>query len=171
MKKKLSDFWYYHKWYVLFALLVLWAAGDFFTQRAENPEPDAAISFVTMKEISWQTREALRELAAQTIGDANGDGRVEVTVNVYAYDGKGSDSQDPEAYAAAAVHLAAEIRLGLTDFFVTDQPGVFQDNGTLRKMGTWSSYASLAALEDGSLADFEVYAFSDSSLALLGALK
>lgn len=171
MKKlKLSDFWYYYKWYILFGLLVLWVCFNFFLETRGSVEPDAIVSFVTMKEVSPETQARLHQSLAEAAGDTNGDGSIEVEINIYAYDGQGSDGSDPEGYAAAAVHLAAEIQLQTTSFFVTDLPEVFQEADTLEEKGIWSDYSVLQALGDGQLSSYRIYAFPGRD-ALLNKLK
>ena len=171
MKKKLSNFWYYYKWYILFALLVLWAALGFLNQFHANVEPDALVSFVTMQEIPEDLQKSLHSLLSELAGDRNGDGKVEIAVNVYSYDGEGSNGTDPEVYAAAAVHLASEVKLGLTSFFVTDEPQVLEDAGPLVQRGIWTDYSALTALENQELSDFRIYVFRDGDTALLEQLK
>ena len=80
MKKKLSNFWYYYKWYILFALLVLWAVFGFLNQFQGNVEPDASVSFVTMQEIPEDVQKSLHGLLSEMAGDRNGDGKVEMTI-------------------------------------------------------------------------------------------
>ena len=171
MKKKLANFWYYYKWYVLFALLVLWVAGDFLSQRQEIVEPDAAVSFVTMQYVPADVQMSLQNLLTDMAGDANGDGKVEIAVNVYAYDGKSSDGTDTEVYAAAVVHLASEVKLQTTSFFVTDEPQVLEDAGPLEQRGTWSDYSALMALESEMLPDFRIFVFQNGEDPLLEQLK
>lgn len=171
MKKKLSNFWYYYKWYVLFGLLVLWAAFNFLLQIQENVEPDATVSFVTMQPVPEAVQNSLQSLLSELVTDVNGDGKVEVAVNVYAYDGEGSGETNAEGYAAAAVHLASEVRLGLTSFFVTDEPQVLEEAGTLEQRGTWADYSALMDLEGALLPDFRIYVFRDGTDPLLEQLK
>lgn len=171
MKKKLSNFWYYYKWYILFALLVLWAVFSFLIQFQGNVEPDASVSFVTMQEIPEDVQKSLHGLLSEMAGDRNGDGKVEIAVNVYSYDGEGSGGTDPEIYAAAAVHLASEVKLGLTSFFVTDEPQVLEDAGPLVQRGIWADYAALMRLEGQKLSDFRIYVFRDGTDSLLEQLK
>ena len=171
MKKKLSNFWYYYKWYVLFALLVLVVVGDFLSQRQEIVEPDAAVSFVTMQYIPAQVQTSVQNLLADMVGDTNGDGKQEIAVNVYAFDGKGSDGTNTEIYAAAVVHLASEIKLQTTSFFVTDEPQVLEEAGTLVQRGTWADYPALMALENELLPEFRIYVFQDETDSLLEQLK
>ena len=171
MKKKLSNFWYYYKWYSLFALLVLWAALNFLMQFQSNVEPDASVSFVTMQEIPEEVQASLHSMLAKMAADTNGDGKVEVAVNVYAYDGEGSDGTNPDAYAAAAVHLASEVKMQLTSFFVTDEPQVLEDAGPLEQRGTWADYSVLTALENEKLSDFRIYVFRDKADSILEQFK
>ena len=171
MKKKLSNFWYYNKWYVLFALLVLWAVGNFFLERSQIVEPDAIVSFVTMAEVSEETQETLRQKVTELAGDANGDGRTEIEINVYAYDGEGSNGTDPERYAADAVHLASEVKLQTTSFFVTNLPELFAEMGTVEQMGVWKDYEMLRQIEDTQLSEFQIYVFAQKEVQLLNKLK
>ena len=171
MKKKLSNFWYYYKWYILFALLVLWAALNFLLQFQSNVEPDASVSFVTMQEIPEEVQASLHSMLAKMAADTNGDGKVEVAVNVYAYDGEGSDGTNPDAYAAAAVHLASEVKMQLTSFFVTDEPQVLEDAGPLEQRGVWADYSALTALESEKLSDFRIYVFRDKADPILEQFK
>jgi hypothetical protein len=171
MKKKLSNFWYYYKWYVLFCLLVLWAAFNFLLQFQENVEPDAAVSFVTMQQVPEEVQNSLQSLLSELVTDVNGDGKVEVAVNVYAYDGEGSAGTNADGYAAAAVHLASEVKLGLTSFFVTDEHQVLEDAGPLVQRGTWAEYSALMDLEEELLPDFRIYVFQDGEDDLLEQLK
>ena len=171
MKKKLSNFWYYYKWYILFALLVLWAALNFLLQFQSNVVPDASVSFVTMQEIPEEVQASLHSMLAKMAADTNGDGKVEVAVNVYAYDGEGSDGTNPDAYAAAAVHLASEVKMQLTSFFVTDEPQVLEDAGPLEQRGTWADYSVLTAWENEKLSDFRIYVFRDKADSILEQFK
>ena len=171
MKKKLSNFWYYYKWYVLVALLVLWAVINFLIRFQGNVEPDASVSFVTMQEVPEDVQESLHSLLSEMAGDRNGDDKVEIAVNAYAYDGEGSDGINPDGYAAAAVHLATEVKLGLTSFFVTDEPQVLEDAGPLVQRGTWADYSVLAALENEKLSDFRIYVFRDGTDSILEQFK
>ena len=90
-KLKLSDFWYYYKWYFLFAFLVLWVIFNFLSERSQIVEPDAIVSFVTLEELSTETLSRLQQTVTTHAEDTNKDGRIEVEINVYAYDGQGSD--------------------------------------------------------------------------------
>lgn len=171
MKKKLSHIWYYYKWYILAALLVLWVAADFVLDLRNTREADAVVSIVTVSPVSDQTREHLQGFLEEAFGDRNGDGEVLVELNVYAYDGKEYTGNDPEGRAAAAVHLAAEAQSGDTDLFLSDAWELMEDGDKLTRWGTWEDFGALTALDCPELAGFGVYGFpekTDSVLEVLG---
>ena len=171
MKKKLEHFWYYYKWYVLFGAMVLLVLVNFLVEKASLTEPDAAVSFVTMEEVPQQILDEMRTRLEPLTGDVNGDGQIQVEINVYHYDGKGSDGVNPDDYSAAAVHLAAEVQNKLTDFFVTDEPELLQDSGALTAAGHWEDYGVLREIDSRQLSRFSIFVFSDGGTPLLDALK
>lgn len=171
MKKKLEHFWYYYKWYVLFAAMVLILVVNYAAEKAALVEPDATVSFVTMSEVPQQTVDGLRAQLEPIVGDANGDGNVEIEVNVYHYDGKGAGDENADDYSAAAVHLSAELQLRLTAFFVTDEPELLQESEVLVQVGYWEDYAVLRELESQQLSRYCVFTFDDGGTPLLDALK
>lgn len=166
MKKKLEHFWYDYKWYVLFGILAALVVWNFAGQKAASAEPDVLVSFVTMEEIPAQTLDALRTRLEGLSEDSNGDGRAEAAVQVYHYDGKGSAFSDPEAYSAAAIHLATEIRMELADFFITDEPALLRDAGVLAEAGRWEDYAALRQLDSQQLSRFFIFTFAGGSPVL-----
>lgn len=171
MKKKLEHIWYYYKWYILAALLVVFVAVDFLGDIRQVRQPDGVVSIVTVSPVSQESVEKLRTLFTGLWGDRNGDGHVEIEVNVYAYDGKGSTGGDADAYAAAAVHLASEIRAGSTDLFLSDAAELMQEAESLRCFGVWQDFDKLNQLDCGELTDFGVYAFPEKETAALGNLR
>lgn len=171
MKKKLEHFWYYYKWYVLFAAMVLILVVNFAIEKATLVVPDATVSFVTMAEIPQQTLDGLRERLEPIVGDANGDGKVEIEINVYHYDGKGTGDNNPDNYSAAAVHLSAELQLQLAAFYVTDQPELLLESEALTQVGFWEDYAVLRELESQQLSHYCIFTFDNGGTPLLDTLK
>ena len=171
MKKKLEHIWYYYKWYILAVLLVVFVAADFLGDIRQTRQPDGAISIVTVSPVSQESVGKPRTLFGELWGDRNGDGRVEIEVNVYAYDGKGSTGGDADAYAAAAVHLASEIRAGTTDLFLSDASELMQEAESLHCSGVWKDFEKLNQLGCDELTDFGVYAFPEKEEAVLGMLR
>ena len=44
MKKKLEHIWYYYKWYILAAALVLLVAANFIGELGQRRQPDGVVS-------------------------------------------------------------------------------------------------------------------------------
>lgn len=171
MKDKLSHIWYYYKWYILAALLVLYVAVDYVCDLKSTTKPDAVVSIVTTSAVSEQTREELRSFFEESWGDRNGDGRVEVEINFYAYDGKEYTGNDPDGYSAGAIHLAAEVKARTTELFLSDAEELMAEAEKVTQWGVWEDFAALAALDCPDLAGFGVYGFpemKDGVLEVLG---
>lgn len=171
MKKKLEHIWYYYKWYILAVLLVIYVAADFLGDIRHVRQPDGMVSIVTMSDVSVETVEKIRTLFQDLWGDRNQDGYVEIEVNVYAYDGLGSSDSDADGYAAAAVHLASEIRAETTDLFLSDAAELMGEADSLERYGSWSEYEKLNRLGCDELVNFGVYAFPEKADAVLSTLR
>ena len=89
MKKKLEHIWYYYKWYILAAALVILVAANFIGELGQRRQPDGVVSIVTTSQVPEETVEEIRTLFETLWGDRNRDGVTDVEVNVYAYDGMG----------------------------------------------------------------------------------
>lgn len=170
MKKKWENLWYYGKWYFLAGLLVIFVAVDFLGDIRDNRPSDGVVSIVTMSQIPEESAEKIRELFQELWGDRNRDGYVEIEVNVYGYDGMGNPGRDTEAYAAAAVHLASEIRGKTTDLFLSDAGELMEEAESLQCYGVWRDYEKLNRLDCDGMENFGVYAFPEKAEAVLGSL-
>lgn len=170
MKKKLSHIWYYYKWYILAALLVVWVAADFVSDLKSTRQPDTVVSIVTMSPVSEQTQQNLRGFFEDAFGDRNGDGEVLVEVNVYAYDGKDYTGNDPDAYSAAAIHLASEVCSGNTDLFLSDAEELMAEAEKLTQWGVWEDFSALNGLDCPELVGFAVYGFPERKAGVLEVL-
>lgn len=170
MRKKLEHIWYYYKWYLLAAALVIYVAADFWGDINQTRQPDAVVSIVTVATVSEETVARVRFLVQTCWADRNGDGVCEVEVNVYAYDGQGHSGADPDAYSAAAVHLASEIRAGTTEFFVSDAEDLMEQAERLSRWGIWQDFDALDALDCPELEGFGIYGFPEKQQTVLEAL-
>lgn len=171
MKKKLENFWYYNKWYILFGLMVLTVIVNFFGERVQLVEADAVISIVTLQDIPEETVEDLRRQVAAFADDSNGDGIVEIEINVYSYDSTGTMVTDADTYAAAAVHLAAELEMKLAVFYITDDPQLLAQRGDLEQLGVWADYSLLRQIDSQYLSEFSIFAFPEGDRQILESLK
>lgn len=171
MKKKLEHIWYYYKWYILAAALVLLVAANFVGELGQRRQPDGVVSIVTTSQVPEETVEEIRTLFETLWGDRNQDGVTDVEVNVYAYDGMGYSGGSADDYAAAAVHLASEIQAGTTDLFLSDAEELMRQAERLQYYGAFREYDALHRLDCAELEDFGVYAFPEKAEALLDMLR
>ena len=160
MKKKLEHIWYYYKWYILAAVLVILVAANFIGDLRQQRQPDGVVSIVTTSQVPEETVERIRTLFESLWGDRNQDGTTEVEVNVYTYDGMGYSGGNADDYAAAAVHL-----------FLSDAEELMQQAERLEYYGTFRDYSALRRLDCTELEDFGVYAFPEKAEALLDMLR
>lgn len=170
MKKKLEHIWYYYKWYILAALLVVYVAVDFLGDLRQIHQPDMVVSVVTLSAVSEETVEQLQDFFQTCWDDRNGDGICEVEINVYAYDGQAHGGIDPDAYSAAAVHLASEIRTGTTDMFLSDAWDLMEQAERLEFWGFWQDFDRLKGLNCPELKEFGVYGFAEKMETILKAV-
>lgn len=171
MKKKLAHIWYYYKWYILAAALVIYVLADFVGDVKQVRPVDARVSIVSTNTVEESSVEALRLLFGQLYGDRNGDGYTEIEVNVYAYDGEGNTGGDADNYSAAGVHLASEIRTGETDLFLSDAGALMAQAERLECRGSWLDYGKLKTLGCEELEGFSVYVFPEKAEDVLALLR
>lgn len=145
MREKLRNFWYYDKWYVLAAALLLVLALNFIAQKKQTPKPDVQIAVVSMQAPDESGQARLSALAAEAWQDADGT-RPCVQVNVYAYDADPAAAEDTAQFMAASVQLAADLQNRISAVYITDTPQLLLDaDDTLRTAG--SAGASVFAMD------------------------
>lgn len=126
MREKLENFWYYYKWYVLGALLVLVLALNFISQKKNEVRPDLQIGLVTMAEVSGEQLDALGEMFSAALADG-GSAAPLVQVNYYPYDADAMNAADTAQFMAASVQLAADLRQSVSFMYITDTPELLED--------------------------------------------
>ncbi len=151
-KEKWRNWWYYHKWHVVVAVLAAVCIGNLLWNALGIGEtkPDYSIAYVGRTPLSEETAEALRSGFAALSSDLNGDGKV--TVELLQYVGEnpadldnigsaGSDSEDStdinnmfsnnldSVYStqAAQIQLIADITECKSYFFLLEDPAGFQE--------------------------------------------
>lgn len=126
-KSRWDNFWYYHKWHVVFA-----AAGvilvALFIKDLNAPRADFEIGMITEDYIPEETVSLLQDEIAKYAEDLNGDGRVMVQVNSYPVTSSaaqpGAAQSQPEMaelQAAARIKLDADLAAGQSFLFLTDE--------------------------------------------------
>lgn len=167
---KLSDFWYYYKWYILGGLMLLIVIGNFLFQRAAVTNKDATVSMVTLTQVTQEQYQGLVEGLEKIAPDVNGDGQVLVTMNIYYYDPSQPQS-DADMFSATAVHLAAEIADEGADFYLSDLPHVMAEATTLHCVGYVADFPGLAAIAGVDPNKYQVYVFHPEAAPLLELLR
>lgn len=147
MKKKLRNFWYYYKWYLVVAAVAAVLLVDFALEKGKIVQPDYQAAIVTGSWISEERRTQLEETLEKLWDDRNGDGQIHVQVNFYRYDAQTTQTDDTAAFMASAVQLAADLRLGESVCFLTDCPQLLMENG--------SGLSTVAQVEQTCLKDWE----------------
>jgi len=164
-KKQLANWWYYHKWHVIIALVLIFSLADILKNALHigETEPDYRIAYVGMNALPEDTVTQLKSSLEALGEDLNHDGRVLFEINQYtSNENAGSDS----AYYkyAAEVLLIADLDECESFFFLLEDPDGFE-----------KGYGSLAYL-DGSLPaedakDFENMYISWNDSPLLSSLE
>ncbi len=116
MKKKLQNFWYYNKIYIIIALAVLAAVLWFRLQDRQTTPADYHAAIVSPRGCTDEQLAKLRSALEQAGEDQNGDGIVSVTVRVYRF-ALGEDGQERTEIAKLDADLVGK-QSGI--FFIED---------------------------------------------------
>lgn len=116
-----KNWWYYHKWYVLFGAVLLFGLGSILWHvlGIGQVEPDYRIAYVGTKDLPEGAVSAVENALAELGEDLNGDGKTVVELTQYV-------SQDLESNAAANVALVGDLVSCESYFFLLEDPEGFQ---------------------------------------------
>lgn len=106
-RSKWENFWFYHKWKVVTALVVAVFAVVLITQFSSKVEPDYFLIIVTKQQLPINTIEEIRGDIASCGEDVNGDGKIEVRIQNTFFEGGMTPNGASTAGAALTVHMAA----------------------------------------------------------------
>lgn len=127
-KQKRSNWWDYHKWYVVIAGVLLIIVLDLFRSIVGGriTVPDYQFAYIGSAALPEDTVAALQRELALLGEDCNGDGQVTVRVNQYLM----TDSMDHDAeYAyASGVTLMGDLETCDSYFFILENAETFQVN-------------------------------------------
>lgn len=126
MKEFLENFWYYNKWKLFFALIVLLVVINTISTVRDNDKPDYFISVVTLSEFPEELCNSITELFSSALPDKDGDGETVVKLNLYRY-GMNEDITPYTLTEDDAIHLAADIQVGESCLFISDETEVFEE--------------------------------------------
>lgn len=175
-EEKRRNWWDYHKWHVVIAIVCLIFAADLIGDVVRNArnEPDYRIAYVGSADLPADTARALETALAQYGEDLNGNGKVQVEVLTYPLgvsesDNPGTMQQNAEMAYNTALLLTTNVELVESMIFILEDPAAFSASypilchadGTLPGQGEtdaplyypWTGCPILAGLE---LGQFEI---------------
>lgn len=124
--KNWKNWWYYHKWYVVCGVIVLWIAGSLIGSMLGigKKTADFQIAYVGKSTLSPETAQAVEDLFASLASDYNGDGEILVQLNQYNIN---NDNGEALYGYASEISLMGDISARQSYFFLTDDPAYFQE--------------------------------------------
>ena len=129
--EKRKNWWYYHKWHVVTAVVLLSILGSIVWNALHRVKPDYQIAYVGGYALPDDTAAALEAGVAVLGEDLNGDGSIVVQLVQYA----SSDGMDAQTLMAVEVKLMADLTECESYFFLLEDPEKFQQNyGSMRKL-------------------------------------
>ena len=143
-KEKIKNWFDYYKWFLAAGLVLVYIAFDLVHSAyvTAHSKPDFTIGYIGSHLLPEDTVRALEEAVASLAPDADGNGKVIVSVVQYAKDIDRSADDTAAGYnSASEVRLMADLEQEESDFFLLEDPEKFQED-----------YAVLLPLADGTYA-------------------
>lgn len=117
-KRDFGDFWYYHKWHLLIALVAVVFVGFLLHDLLFKVSPDYQVSVVSEQYLSDASAQQMEQELAKYGTDLNGDGKVLVQLNQYVF--PTDKTIQNQANAAAWVKFESDLTAGTSVIFFTD---------------------------------------------------
>lgn len=121
MKKRLENFWYYHKIHTLILLAVLAAGIYLFLTHRSSVKSDYDIAIVSPNAFTEEQTAAIKSIIEQLGTDQNGDNTVTVNIHIYRFS-IGEAGQDQQAVAGLDADLVGK----MSGIFFVDSPDKFE---------------------------------------------
>ena len=169
MKKRLENFWYYNKVYVIIVLSILAVGLWFFLQRGPDAG-DYGIAVVSPRGLSGEQLEKIRTVLERAGQDQNGDGSVKADIRVFRF-AIGADNQDRIEISKLDADLVGK-ESGI--FFTDDPEGFEQVTNGIGKAADAVPVSDIPALSGCGIDDLYLLIRSDADqryAALLSALR
>ncbi len=125
-EQKRRNWWEYHKWWLLLALVFVVGAGFLIHDIFFRPVPDYEVGFVSKIQPPTEVLEALQAQLEAQGEDVNGDGRVLVELDVYSVGFDPLSMTDADATSAAITRLTVDLSSGQVYLLLLDDPEGFQ---------------------------------------------
>lgn len=123
-KEKLLNWLHYNKIWLGIGAVLIWIVGSMLWNilGIGRTEPDVIFAYVGSRDISDSQAEALENALASLCGDLNGDGKTAVSLRRYRMN-RGIDTETAMYFNYAAdTGLLADITVGESVFFLTEDP-------------------------------------------------
>ena len=121
-KEKISHFWEYHKLHVFFAVVALILVGTTVIQVSNREKYDLEIAYYGGMYFTEEQAVKLEEYIEQYIDDIDGNGEINVNVNVVTAEAPGmTGAQLTEYQAAVGQKFSAEIAARMYDAYIFDE--------------------------------------------------
>lgn len=127
---RIKNWWYYHKWYVICGIVLVWILVDIAGNALGlwEKKPDFQIAYVGETALPDNTITALEQAFAELAGDFNDDGECIVKVNQYVLNFRAADPDSASVNYASEVLLMSDISACDSYFFLTDDPENLQNS-------------------------------------------
>ena len=125
-RKKLKNWWWYHRVHVLIAVLALAVVVYSLLPNLLAPKPDCALAVAGRVPLPDETIAAIRSRLEEAVGDINGDGRAVAEVSAYTVDLSG-ETEGYYNYQGAAA-FDADLVGEKSALFLFDDPEGFHAN-------------------------------------------
>ncbi len=132
----IKNWWYYHKWYVICAVILLLAGIDILgnTFGWFKDTPDVQIAYIGDTPLPEDTAASIEDTFASLADDYNHDGKVLVKINQFvssataapAENGFFAAAESPAYQQAAEIALIGDIEDCVSYFFLMEDPGYVQ---------------------------------------------
>ena len=132
-KKKWDNFWFYHKWHVVIAVIAVLLIVFFIHDMVTKVNPDYEIGMITEITYPSDMIDSLEAQIEKYADDRDGDGQVSVQINQYVFSsGTNSDSTMAEMEEASYVKLTADLTSGTSVIFITDEPSLEKEQSNIQ---------------------------------------
>lgn len=125
-RKKLKNWWWYHRVHVLIAVLVLAVVAYTTLPGLQAPKPDCTLAVASRVPLRDEALAEIRTRLERAVGDRNGDGRVVVELSPYTLDLSG-ETEGYYNYQGAAA-FDADLVGQKSALFLFDDPAGFRAN-------------------------------------------
>jgi len=116
-KEKRKNWWYYHKGYLLIAVIAVALVAYAIFSVAAQPKPDYSVVVLSSFSLPDEVAAALEEHLSRYADDRNNNGKAEVKVVNYTF----SDISSPEANQASFIRFAGDAENGDSIIYLCDE--------------------------------------------------